>query len=52
MTSHAGAMSAVIIAFRAHWPDLDLAAVGHHDVHGGANRTEPAPVTEPLLAQL
>lgn len=52
LTSHAGAMAAVIAAFRARWPDLDLAAVGHRVVHGGAGRTAPEPVSEALLQEL
>jgi acetate kinase len=52
LTSHAGAMAAVIAAFRARWPDLDLAAVGHRVVHGGATRAAPERVTEALLAEL
>jgi acetate kinase len=52
LTSHAGAMAAVIKAFRTHWPDLDLAAIGHRVVHGGADRMEPATVTDVLLAEL
>jgi acetate kinase len=52
LTSHAGAIAAVIDSFRAHWPDLDLRAVGHRVVHGGAGRTGPATVDEALLAEL
>ena len=52
LTSHAGAIATVIAAFRARWPDLDLAAIGHRVVHGGAARTAPEPVTEALLHEL
>jgi acetate kinase len=52
LTSHAGAMAAVIDGFRAHWPDLDLIAIGHRVVHGGADRTAPETVTDSLLADL
>ena len=52
LTSHAGAMASVIAAFRARWPDLDLAAIGHRVVHGGADRAAPEPVTEALLVEL
>jgi acetate kinase len=52
LTSHAGAMAAALAAFRARWPDLDLAAIGHRVVHGGADRAAPEPVTEALLAEL
>lgn len=50
--SHAAAMRAVIHAFRAHWPDLDLRAIGHRVVHGGADRDAPEIVTEALMADL
>jgi acetate kinase len=52
LTSHAGAMAAVISAFLAHWPGLELAAIGHRVVHGGADRDRPVPVTDALLADL
>ena len=52
LSTHAGAMAAVIDGFRAHWPELDLVAIGHRVVHGGADRDAPAPVTEALLAEL
>jgi acetate kinase len=52
LTSHAGAMAAVIAAFRAHWSDLDLAAIGHRVVHGGADRAAPVAVTEALMEEL
>lgn len=52
LTSHAGAMAAVIAAFRSRWPDLELAAIGHRVVHGGADRAAPVPVTEALLHEL
>jgi acetate kinase len=50
--SHAGAMAAVIGAFRAEWPDLELAAIGHRVVHGGPDRHTAETVTEALLAEL
>lgn len=52
LTSHAGAIDAVISGFRAHWPDLDLLAIGHRVVHGGASRKTPAQVDEALLTAL
>jgi acetate kinase len=52
LTSQAGAMATVIDGFRTHWPDLDLIAIGHRVVHGGADRTAPETVTESLLAEL
>jgi acetate kinase len=38
--------------FLAHWPDLDLCAIGHRVVHGGAHHAKPAIVDEHLLAEL
>ncbi len=52
LTSHAGAMAAMIGGFRGHWPDLDLLAIGHRVVHGGAHRAEPVAVDEAILAEL
>ena len=52
LTSHAGAIAAVIDAFRAQWPDLELCAIGHRVVHGGAHHAKPAIVDENLLAEL
>jgi acetate kinase len=52
LSSHAGAIAAVIDGFRAHWPDLDLIAIGHRVVHGGAKRDTPATVTDALLLEL
>ena len=52
LTSHAGALAAVIAGFRGHWPDLELLAVGHRVVHGGADRRHPVRVDEPLLDDL
>lgn len=52
LTSHAGAMAAVIDAFRARWPGLALSAIGHRVVHGGAGRSAPETVTETLMEAL
>ncbi|QYZ70016.1 acetate/propionate family kinase [Neotabrizicola shimadae] len=52
LTSHAGALAAVIAGFRAAWPDLDLLAVGHRVVHGGADRARPVTVDAALLDDL
>jgi acetate kinase len=52
LTSHTGALAAVIAAFRGRWPGLDLAAIGHRVVHGGIDRTGPEKVTDALLADL
>jgi len=52
LTGYAGAISAVMDSFRTHWPDLDLCAIGHRVVHGGAHRAGPATVDDALLAEL
>jgi len=52
LTSHAGAIAAVINSFRAQWPDLDLRAIGHRVVHGGADHTGPVTVDDASLAKL
>ncbi|MGL5446785.1 MAG: acetate/propionate family kinase, partial [Rhabdaerophilum sp.] len=52
LTSHAGAIAAVIASFGAHWPDLSLVAIGHRVVHGGAARSAPEIVDEALLIEL
>lgn len=52
VTSHAGAITSVFNGFRARWPNLELKAVGHRVVHGGAERSEPVRVDEALLVEL
>jgi acetate kinase len=52
LTTHEGAMAAVIAALRAHWPGLHVPAVGHRVVHGGADRIAPEIVSEALLTEL
>ncbi|MDP3340762.1 acetate/propionate family kinase [Frigidibacter sp.] len=52
LTTHAGAMAAVIASFRAEWPDLDLLAIGHRVVHGGADRAAPVTVDDAVLNDL
>jgi acetate kinase len=52
LTTHAGAIAAVIAGFRSRWPDLGLSAIGHRVVHGGPDRHAPAVVTGALLADL
>jgi len=52
LTSHAGAIAAVIDAFRARWPDLEMLAIGHRVVHGGADRAQPVTVDEAMLVEL
>ncbi len=52
LTSHAGAIAAVIDSFRAQWPDLELLAIGHRVVHGGADNTRPVTVDDAVLTDL
>jgi acetate kinase len=52
LATHAGAMTAALSAFRARWPDLSLAAIGHRVVHGGAAHTRPAMVDAALMAEM
>lgn len=50
--SHAAAITAVIEGFRAHWPDLELLAIGHRVVHGGVAHTAPVSVDAETLEDL
>ena len=52
LTTHAGAIRAVIDSFRGAFADLDLGAVGHRVVHGGARHAAPVTVTDTMLAEL
>lgn len=52
LTTHAGAIAAVIDAFRTAWPDLNLIAIGHRVVHGGDMFARPVVVDDTILAQL
>jgi acetate kinase len=52
ITTHTGAIAAMIAGFGAHWPDLDLCAVSHRVVHGGPDRVAPALVDAALLEEL
>jgi acetate kinase len=52
VTTHAGALQAMLAGLRARWPDLALAAIGHRVVHGGAERSAPEAVNEALLSEL
>lgn len=52
LTSHAGALAAAIDTIRAAHPGLDLAAVGHRIVHGGADFTAPLVLTPEVIESL
>ena len=52
LTSHEGALAAALAGFRAAFPGLDLRAVGHRVVHGGADYAAPVTVTPAVLADL
>ncbi|MDF3607957.1 acetate/propionate family kinase [Paracoccus sp. DMF-8] len=52
LTSHAGALAAIIATIKAAHPGLELAAVGHRVVHGGPDFTDPVLVTDEVLDRL
>lgn len=52
LTSHAGALAAIIATVKRAFPGLRMAAVGHRVVHGGLDYAEPVTVTEAVLAKL
>lgn len=52
LTSHAGALAAIIATVKQAFPGLRMAAVGHRVVHGGLDYAEPVTVTEAVLAKL
>ncbi len=52
LSSHLGAMRAVIDSFCAAFPGLEIAAVGHRVVHGGTDFTEPQILDDDILAKL
>ncbi len=52
LTTHEGAIRAAIDSFRAAHPGLDLQAVGHRVVHGGAHHAGPVLVTGAVLDAL
>lgn len=52
LSSHAGALAAIIATIKTAHPGLELAAVGHRVVHGGPDFTDPVLVTDEVLDQL
>ena len=52
ITNHFDAIKTVVAALRQRWPDLDVLAIGHRIVHGGAERSEPVILTDDVLAEL
>ncbi len=52
LSSHAGALAAALAGFRGAFPDLDLRAVGHRVVHGGADYAAPVTVDGAILDDL
>jgi acetate kinase len=52
LSSHAGAIDAVIKGLRHRWPALDLLAIGHRVVHGGDIFSGPARVDAHTIEQL
>ena len=52
VTSHAEAMARGIETLRRDWPAAEVVAIGHRVVHGGADHSAPAEITESLIADL
>ncbi len=52
LSTHAGAMRAVIASFRAAWPGLDVKAIGHRVVHGGDAYARPVIVDDAVMEKL
>ena len=52
VTSHAEAMARVIETLRLDLPEAEVVAIGHRVVHGGADHSAPAEITESLIADL
>lgn len=52
VTSHAEAMARVIETLRRDLPEAEVVAIGHRVVHGGAEHSAPAEITEHLIADL
>ena len=52
VTSHAEAMARVIETLRLDLPAAEVVAIGHRVVHGGADHSAPAEITESLIADL
>ena len=52
LTSHEGALAAIIATIKTAHPGLELAAVGHRVVHGGPDFTDPVLVTDEVLDRL
>ncbi|SIS55091.1 acetate/propionate family kinase [Phaeovulum vinaykumarii] len=50
--SHEGALACAIASIRADLPGLELAAIGHRVVHGGADYTAPVVLSAPILDDL
>ena len=52
VTSHAEAMARGIETLRRDWPAAEVVAIGHRVVHGGADHSAPAEITENLITDL
>jgi len=52
VANHAEALKVALEALSAHFPNLEIAAVGHRVVHGGMAFTDPVAVDEPILVAL
>ncbi len=52
LSSHAAAIDTILAALQGHWTGLELLAIGHRVVHGGADRSKPVTIDEETLAEL
>lgn len=52
VTSHAEAIVQVIETLQLDLPEAEVVAIGHRVVHGGADHSAPAEITESLIADL
>ena len=49
---HEGALQHIVETLKMHFPGMDIHAVGHRVVHGGAQFSEPLILTEDIIADL
>jgi acetate kinase len=52
LSTHGGALDAIIASIRAVHPNVQMAAIGHRVVHGGADYVEPVLLTPEVLLAL
>jgi len=49
---HEGALQYVVDTLKSHFPHLDVHAVGHRVVHGGANYSDPLVLSDAIIREL